>query len=223
MNSNTSSRLKSELGRSPKKAALLGLLLLVAMYYWMPLVFGWMKGGSPLLEPAVPAAAVIPRSTATPAVPAAMPAVAWQQIVKAMENDPHMALAATLVGDRDPFENVHRKVAEATATPEAKVQALVTPDTAGLILSSTVVGPRSRVAFVNGKTYRVGDIIHVTADGDDLTFAVVEIDAKQIVVEREKRRYVMKIKLGLTGNDFLGAQGPPAVEAAGTAAPTATQ
>ena len=223
MNSTTSSRLKRELSRSPKKAALLGLLLLVAMYFWLPLVFGWMKGGSSLLEAAVPSAAVIPPPALAPAAAAAQPAAAWQQVVKAMESDPQMASAATLLGGRDPFENVHRKVAEATATADVKVQALVTPDTAGLVLSSTVVGPRSRVAFVNGKTYRVGDLIHVTADGDDLTFAVVEIDTKQIVVEREKRRYVMKIKFGLKGSDYLGAQAVPAAEAAVRDAPTATQ
>ena len=35
-------RLRREVIANPKKAAILGIMLLVAIYFWTPLVMGWM-------------------------------------------------------------------------------------------------------------------------------------------------------------------------------------
>ncbi len=90
-------KLKREVTAHPAKAAVLGGLCVVAMWFWVPLVWGWVSPKEPSAaatvarEPSampvpgfVPTSVSVPPAEATPAVPA----VPWTQIVQWMEQDP---------------------------------------------------------------------------------------------------------------------------------------
>src|SRR5262245_11950203 len=103
-------RLKREVAASPKKAAMLGVVCLVAIWFWTPLVLKWVGKKSPAEELTV--ASVEEDATATPVMPAPtaetnksiVSAVSsdWQKILKWIRNDPKMK-PHTAIGRRDPF------------------------------------------------------------------------------------------------------------------------
>ena len=90
-------KLKREVTAHPAKAAVLGGLCVVAVWFWAPLVWGWVSPAEPVASAAVtvesnsmpvpgfvPGGVSAPPAEATPAVPA----VPWTQIVQWMEQDP---------------------------------------------------------------------------------------------------------------------------------------
>lgn len=126
-------KLRREATANPKKAGLLGLLLLVAVYFWAPLLRQWTRSAenAPDTSAAAPPAAATsappaaatsggavapPLAAATPvgtptlsapaAAPSAPPKFHWKQLVAAIESDPRMRPVeppAGLVAQRDPF------------------------------------------------------------------------------------------------------------------------
>jgi hypothetical protein len=105
-------RLRREAVGSPKKAAVLALLAVVALYYWMPLVWGWIGkangSGTAAVAAATPPAAATntppaqPAATSPTAAKPAGAAMTWQETLRAIEADPRTVPAA-LLGGRDPF------------------------------------------------------------------------------------------------------------------------
>ena len=84
-------KLRREIAASPKKAALLGLITVAALYFWAPLVLGWLgkDKATPSAEP-TPAAAAEPSAT-QPAPPTAVadapPSLpSWEQVVQWMRD-----------------------------------------------------------------------------------------------------------------------------------------
>ena len=111
--------LRREVATNPKKAALLGLAVIVAVYFWIPLVWGWIgKTTRTRLrrDGAAPDGAATGSAAAAAAEPPAKPAKpdrpSWQQIIHWMHNDPQTMTAPSLTKTRDPFEPPKTEVAE---------------------------------------------------------------------------------------------------------------
>jgi hypothetical protein len=192
-------RLRREITGNPKKAAVLGLLLAVAFWFWAPLVGGWL-GKSEVAED------VMPQAVATESTPEALggsvvatatsktPVPPWPKVAALIEADRRMqpALAAA---DRDPFAAplppaaapAAESIVEAPQPPPVEV----TPQAAGLTLSSTLVGPARRLALIDGKPYREGS--KVRARQRDAEFELVEIHPRVVVLAREGRHYELRI------------------------------
>ncbi|MEN6404968.1 MAG: hypothetical protein ABFC77_00700, partial [Thermoguttaceae bacterium] len=157
-------KLRREASVNPKKAVFLGIATLVAAYFWMPLVWGWIGKGNQ--NAAV--AGTVPHSAMMTDVGNVAQAngtdrPSWQQIVRAMHNDPRTMSAPTLTQARNPFEPSGSAAAEAAAVEKAKKQTAATPQSLGLVLTSTILGPQRRVARISGKTYSVGQTIEISA------------------------------------------------------------
>ena len=70
--------------------------------------------------------------------------------------------APTLTKTRDPFEPAKIEVAQTKPVEPSKPKLpAITPAAAGLVLTSTIIGPQRRVAQISGKTYAVGQTIAV--------------------------------------------------------------
>jgi hypothetical protein len=188
--------------RNPKKAAILGLLAVVAMYFWVPLVWGWIgpkeAAGMPAPNPAsVNSPSHNPEAKATGATPAAT--YTWEQLVEWRRNDPLAEVTKTLASRRDPFHPVRPKAAAAEKEKEKEkaqeaLQTLLTPEALGLRLSSTMVGPERRVALINGAAYLEGQSVRCVKDGLETTFEVAEVHPRKIVLEREGHRFELVIR-----------------------------
>lgn len=194
-------KLRREATANPKKAAFLGLATLVAAYFWAPLVWGWIgKSDKDVSTAAAKTDATSATVVAAPAGQSATEALPdrppWPQIVQWMHNDPRTMTAPPLITTRDPFESPTIVVTEAKAAEQPKPKLLaITPDIAGLVLTSTIIGPQRRVAQINGKTYVLGQTIELPKDKQALgaDFKLIEIHARRAVLEANGQRLELLI------------------------------
>lgn len=207
--SKVSKQLRREAAANPRKAAVLGLLAAVALWFWAPLVVGWMAPDCGQTETVATALAtdVVPALPAkTPANPGTTPKKAesprypWQQLVEWINNDLRTLTANFSLENRDPFVTPESQfvdpdpdpMPEPDSQPE-KVPPDVTPESLGLVLSSTIIGPRGRVARINGKSYGPGQTVKVSNDGQEIEFTLAEVHPRRVVLSREGKRFELKI------------------------------
>jgi hypothetical protein len=172
-------QLKREFRASPKKAALLAVVALVGVYYWTPLIVGWMAPDENMVVAAAAdadtpdGAAIDGGATAANQPSAAAQGVqhAWDKLVAWRRSDSRASSARDLPAVRDPFEPIVYNLAATGAAideePEsgshpaaaagagAVARQSVTPRAAGLTLTATVLGSRP-MAVINGKTVLEG-------------------------------------------------------------------
>lgn len=209
MSANLGKRLKREVLAKPKQAGALAALVVLAAWFWAPLVSKWFGGGS-ATAPAAPVTATAtpangpsaapsgPVATPTAALVSAAPATmqpTWRQLAAAIDADPHMRPTGELAIDRNPFAPLPTAAPVApvqTAPPTAIVEAPSdpTPDELGLVLSSTVVGGRRQTAVVNGRVYRPGGEVRID---DEIAFVVTSVAKRRIVLSRHGQVYELTI------------------------------
>jgi hypothetical protein len=199
-------RLRREAMANPKKALILAGLSLVALYFWGPLVWGWARSGHtsanvaagkakpPELAPdGASGGAAKPGESPVELIPS----YAWTQLDEWMSQDPLRSPVDTLSGRRNPFAPL-LVVADTAASeqpePEPDVEvAKATPETLGLTLNGTLVGPRRRVALIGGKAYREGQTVRVDRDGRSIELKLVEVHARRIVLEWQGSSFELAI------------------------------
>ena len=187
-------KLRREATANPKKAAVLGILAVVSLYFWIPLVSGWMSN-----EDSQPAATSQTAAAAKPSSPASVvnPAtkkndLSWRLIDRWIDNDPRMMAATHISTLRDPFEIPKPEVAEAAKEAEtATVKTTISPDEAGLKLTGTLIGPRGRIAQINGKNYIEGQNVEVENRETMVkaAFKLSEIRPRGVVLQSDGKRF----------------------------------
>lgn len=194
-------QLRREATASPQKAVVLGLLGVVALWFWAPLVLGWMgpdeDEAAKAVVPAEPATIVASPMAVSPntnSKEAEGRQHNWRQLDHWMNSDPR-TLAATLVSDaRDPFRVSRTVVVEVKPTEEVEeLPQEVTPESLGMLLSSTIIGPHRRMARIDGKTYEQGKLVTLVKDEQRIEFNLLEVHSRHVVLEREEKRYELKI------------------------------
>lgn len=193
-------QLRREATASPKKAVVLGLLGVVALWFWAPLVLGWIGSDDAQSEAAKAVAPVAIVASPAAVSPDTNSKEAegrqhnWRQLDHWMNSDPR-TLAATLVSDaRDPFCVSRTEVVKAKPTEEVEEFPLeVTPESLGMSLSSTIIGPRRRLARIDGKTYEQGKLVTLVKDEQRIEFNLLQVHSRHVVLEREGERYELKI------------------------------
>lgn len=201
-------QLTNDLKKSPKKAAALAALAGLCAWFWIPLLLP-KAPPQPAAAAAPPASAAGPSAAAAAAPPAAAaasaPEIPWQELNEQIEGDPLMRPAdlAKLAEVRNPFA-MTAVIAEQKRVAEAEEQAKhgqgespaeppheTTPDEAGLVLSSTLVGSNKRAALINGRVYEEG--ADIQTDGGS-NFRLAHIEAQRVLLERAGQRYPLTIK-----------------------------
>lgn len=194
-------RLKAELARNKAKSAVLGIMFLVATYFWIPLLgdlFGGDSSGeADIATPATRAQADIPASVeVTKSTKGEAKPLDWRTAVARLREDPLRGPIETFSLSRDPFANL--SIPLATQPPELEeeteeqktehdVQQPPEPmpptfEELGLVLNGIMVGINSRVATINGTNYREGQTVTVFADNssraDSLPPQTTEVKAE---------------------------------------------
>ena len=198
-------RLQREVKTNPAKAAGLGVLLLVACYFWAPLLLGFMKPAENS-DPAPSAAATAAPATTAPTVapPGQGPQVAaadalvydWRKYAQLVEEDAKMRPSAELPSERDPFASplgAAPAESEQPVAPPVAAAEPITPAEAGLVLTTTLLGARKKIAEIDGKSYAVGDRVEVLTEALKTSFRVVEIYPRRVVLESHGKRYELKL------------------------------
>jgi hypothetical protein len=178
-NSKLAKQLKKELTRNPKKTIALGLVTVVALWFWAPLAWKWM-GNDPKKakrKAAVAAAQAAAAETPTNATegtpkPAPAPKFVWDKLLEHMARDERMATAVLPAKARDPFATTELEEQLVVAQPAytvgpaaARTVPLADPEpqALGLVLEGTMLSPRMQRATISGKTYRPGGIVKAVA------------------------------------------------------------
>jgi hypothetical protein len=218
------SQLRRDIAASPQKAAALGLMIVVALYFWAPLIWGWIPArgeGSGKVdmsklvltdEPAARPAGNAPRTAA----------FRWEKVRQLVREDARMKPAAFDAAWYDPFGKPAPEPAPAEAEPmPATAQTPVTepertpePEltAASLVLGGILIGPRSKVATINGEPCHEGDSLTVT-DANDKSVQhqvrIARITRQQ--VELESNGHTLTLELAsprLSQGDSLMPAGP---------------
>ncbi len=207
MSNNFVKKLRREATANPKKAAILGLLLLVAGYFWAPLIRQWTTSSetAAAVPPASPTATTTAPGSSTTAAAStsvagsaaaetsAKPKFHWRELAGAMDGDPRMrpAPSAHAASDREPFAF---PAVPAESPPPAEQEAVVetelTPKQLGLVLSGTIVGDGRSTAVINGKVYGAGRELKAAGG---VVFVVRQIEPWGIVLERAGRRFELAL------------------------------
>lgn len=191
---------------NPKKAAILGLMLLVAAYFWGPLLWKWVAPGGKKGGKESQTALILEDdpAEATPQTKGgAVKPFRWEKVRQSIRNDRFMVSAAFEPQWPNPFApppGVARtpggESAGGTAAEKSPVE--VTPQTAGLKLASVAIGPKRRTATIGGDTYREGDMIAVEgAEKQGSTgaeFRLVRIEAHGVELAREGKTWWLEFE-----------------------------
>ncbi len=198
----TTNQLTKEIKRNPAKAAVLGGLLLVAIWFWYPLIQKWMgSGSSSVVSNSKESDLVIPQATAlpTPEEPAshqqASPSKTdWRTIAQQISDDPWMKKGSLRNDTFDPFypEQQAETVLTSTdvqtdTTPELDVP----PETAGLAVTSVIVGGRVPIARINSQNYRVGDTVRAT--DANIRYTLVEVHSWGVLLKGAQQVHQLPI------------------------------
>lgn len=167
-------RLIKEFKQNPTKAGVLGALSLVGIWFWAPLLYGWVAPESSQSE--VPQTATVASTssvgvTATAIIPEAevdATAPGWLELRNRLPHDVRMKTAELPELLVDPFRagtilnatahNVEQEDDDSGEQVQDGVEHL-TPQQIDLRLTSTIVGQRKRMATINGKSYAEGSVI----------------------------------------------------------------
>jgi hypothetical protein len=221
----TAKKLKRELVKSPKKAAILGIVTLVALWFWAPLILpvGSSETETTAAQPAETAPAS--GSNPSPANETTAKSHKWYKLVEWMEQDSRTTTASLSPNRPSPFAQpkAERKIVEDREVAPAKEEVQdVSPEQLGMVLNSTIVGPRSKMATINNVVYdlAVNPIVMVgTGESDDadaprtarpsvgperITFEITEIRPNYVTLVRNGKSYVLKLNQGkLVNNDRI--------------------
>jgi len=187
-------RLQREVAKSPVKSSVLGLVILVAIWYWAPLIGSWLPGGATEASENLVVSPEASKDLVVNPAPSGSPATSpvstkegkrstsfkWQTVVGWLAQDFVATPAMLPDGQRDPFKREKSISAEALinqflgGTEEelddtesqraAIVSTYIDLSQLPLVLGGTIVGKRIRSATINGNAYREGGKIPVIVD-----------------------------------------------------------
>jgi hypothetical protein len=193
-------QIRREVKASPKKAAVLGLALGVGIYFWAPMVWKLVGGSKPApvqaADGAIDPSTLMTRLGTTMdalSAPAPAPERPWRKLVEEIEGDPLMVRGGDLPEVRDPFNGeilAKAREIDPEVLAEEQKEMEVDPSEVGLKLSSTLIGPRRRLAVINGDVYTVGSQIDL---GEGVVFVVAEVNDHEVVLVRGDRQFALAI------------------------------
>ena len=217
-------QLRRDLAANPKKAAALGLMVAVALYFWGPLVWGWLhseqskKTGQSQLahliltdDPLEPADKAKSRSKAR---------FRWEKVRPLLAQDPRMVSATFDEVWIDPFgkpaagaeDNGESQNASSKSTAAAAAAAEASPAEMGLTLSSVAISPRRRAATISGERYFVGDEITVNSKDGSLPptkIRVATITAQEVELECNGKTITLRLARSRLANGDAIERSPP--------------
>ncbi len=201
-------QLLHDLRASWHKTLLLGLLLLVGFYFWIPPLYRAVRGTSP--------AAVVPEKTQSIATPTRPPVKtemvfaqnepvdetnrSWEQFDSLMQSDPLVQSVQMGAVQKNPFTvnrdqfsppilfagEPERPESDLKKAPEKKVLELP----AGIVLKTTIIGKFRKAAIINEKMYYEGK----TFEHENVTYTLEHVAARNVILKQGEQKFELKIQ-----------------------------
>jgi hypothetical protein len=196
-----SKQLINDFVTNPKKAILLGILIAVGLFFWLPAFWGWIRKDTIVPESSAVAQTMVNASpTQTIAGENTIDNngdksrhYSWKASLKLMRNDPRTRPAGPLTITHDPFHVPKEEIVHSPTEDQAKPQEPISPASLGMVLSSTLIGPNGAIARIGGKTYNRGQIVKVEKEGRHYEFIVTEIHDRRVQLETEGKSFQLTI------------------------------
>lgn len=209
-----------------KKTALLGLLLLVGLYFWIPPLFRLVAGNGgpqPAAQAKAPAAASpVPvkaeasfgRGTTTQGE-SRSGELTWRNAAKIMESDPLVKSVELSAIQAEPFRIdpdqfpppvLFAESSDSGATPSGRNSPGDSNRPDKLVLTSTIVGVQRRAALINRRLYFEGSKITVAGE----TYHLAAVHPRRVILTQGGRSFELKIaRQPVPGEiQFRGAENP---------------
>jgi hypothetical protein len=195
-------QLRREIVTNPRKAIFLGILIVIGLYFWMPFprseqIHGEASSKSGVAtqnmlkapEPTTSSGGQLAGNTEKKST-----RYSWKEVVKLMGNDPRTLPAEPLTINKDPFQGPKETLAKEVTEEQigAKLPP-ITPASLGMTLTSTLIGTKSGLARIGGRTYELGQIIELEKDGRKYKFILAEIQDRRVLLEMEGEQYELNI------------------------------
>jgi hypothetical protein len=220
-----SKQLRRDMAANPKKAALLGLMVVVALYFWGPLAWKFLSAAQRKQRSTANMASLIltddPVDAAQPGKGRGTSKFRWDKVRQLIRQDARMVSAKFDADWIDPFgKGTDKRDVVVEAPPEdpaiaaaaaAAAALAIEPKDLGIVLGGVLIGPRTRVATINGEACREGDKISIIPKGDPtstIEFSVHRIMRQSVQLEMNGRIFTLELtppKLG-KGDQFKTAQ-----------------
>lgn len=186
-------RLKADAKANPAKVAVLGLLLAVAFYFWVPLAGQLFKKREPVNVQPQPL--VLDIASAVSEQEPTTTHQSWRDITDGISEDPEMEPAPETEWERDPFA-----VAIAPPEPESEMVDDSIPIEASdaqvqLLLKGTLVSATKKTALINNDSYQQGDTIEL-AEG--FSVEIERVATRYIVLEANGNRFQLELNTPTT-------------------------
>ena len=196
-------QIRRDLTANPKKAGALGLMILVALYFWAPMVWGWAVSaksskrnfsGDLILEDDP----VDPVQTAEKA----KFVFKWDKVRQQILANELMVSAVRDPAWPDPFKGpapppptltTNEQPIPVNPTPEVQD---IKPAELGLTLTSIVISPRRRAATISGEVYVENEVIKSKPDqpAGDMELKVTKITRDGVELESDGKTFVLKLQ-----------------------------
>lgn len=202
-----SSQLRRDLAANPKKAAVLGLMVLVALYCWGPLVWKWATASTSKSPSAAATASLIltddPADATHHAKPRGIAKFRWEKVRQQIHEDQHMQSAVFDVSWADPFgKSALVRAAETPNEPKPEQETAPAEVTQqqladlNIVLNGVFIGARSRVATINGEPCYEGETVNLGGDNENstsLAVRVARIQRQSVLLELNGRFISLEI------------------------------
>lgn len=208
-------QLLHDLKASWQKSAALGMLLLLGLYFWLPMLTRAFDTGSanamaaPTPVPAGPLSS--PPPSAGPSGPAGGHAEAaekaafdWQAASRAHEHDDLLQPAGRTDFDGDPFQVdpaqfpppvLFAEVEPQRAVPRQDARSQADPRSeaglSGVVLSSTIVSSSRRAALINSRLYLEGAQVRI----DGHSYRLASVEPRRVILHDGTQAFELEIRM----------------------------
>ena len=204
--------MRRDMAANPKKAIALALMVVVALYFWAPMLWGYVspKKGKKSGNAAVNLILEddpIEEGTQGGAKPKS--SYPWDKVRKLAAADPRMKPASFRRSWTNPFRKEAPAPIAGTDDPAkaaaAELAQDIDPVKAGLKLTSIVMGEKTRSATISGKTYREGQMVpkrgKTPAEKSDTAaaaagpqFELIKISRSRVELARNGKTYTLDMQ-----------------------------
>ncbi len=197
-------QIRRDIAASPKKAAVLGLMVLVALYFWAPMIWGWIKADDAGALAVASASEVILEDEPIDPVKATKKegrTFSWEKVRRKMAADPRMTPAVYEASWSDPF--LRSDVATgagsvaAKAGPQTLASTPIDPAALGLKLTSVAISAQRRVALISGEKYREGELVPMggmeEASAAGIGFRLTKVGFHEVQLEYQGQTYTLEL------------------------------
>ena len=175
----------------------------MALYFWAPMVWGWIKPGADKNQPAVAASEVILEDDPVDPLKVAKKdgrVFPWEKVRRKVLADPRMTPAVFEASWSNPFrpaEGGAVGVPTTTAAASAPASLPIDPAALGLKLTSVAISQKRRAAIINGDKYREGELVPVAGkDGKSaagVEFRLLQVGFHEVQLEYRGTTYTLEL------------------------------